>query len=300
MFKKRANIRFDFSVVGVFDKSVSRGSYSLVFKGKPDIEFYVVDYNAKKITNLIKEIEIQQLEEKVMRIVKDTFTGREMITDCQVEESVVKNTKGSYKSTLLNVLFERESIKKDTINREDFKKYEESVFRSEVVDYTRLTHSETNYALDEYLPQSCPKPTRRKIQERIKIEINTIPFFQLNMGHLLTVSSLLQSYSPHFNKVVEILRWQKMLEEISAKGIFKEFPTKAVIEMKGIHLTVLLENFVFQSMKNEMFELLSTLEENDFDCVLPRGTSFVKSQQSVEESFVSSVTKFLRPGEEDV
>lgn len=42
------------------------------------------------------------------------------------------------------------------------------------------------------------------------------------------------------------------------------------------------------------------MEENNFDCTLPRGTSFVERSMSFEESFMSSASKFLRPGEEDV
>lgn len=37
VYKKRASIRFDFSIMGVIDKNIKRGKYSLVFKGKPDI-----------------------------------------------------------------------------------------------------------------------------------------------------------------------------------------------------------------------------------------------------------------------
>ena len=59
VYKKRASLRFDFNVLGVFDKSITKGSHSLIFKGKPDIEYYWVDYNGKKITNLIKEIDIK-------------------------------------------------------------------------------------------------------------------------------------------------------------------------------------------------------------------------------------------------
>jgi hypothetical protein len=69
------------------------------------------------------------------------------------------------------------------------------------------------------------------------------------------------------------------------------------MEMKGIHLSIVLENFNFAAIiKNDTFELLSRLEEESYDCIIPRGTSFVKSEhQSVEESFISSVSKFLKP-----
>ena len=77
--------------------------------------------------------------------------------------------------------------------------------------------------------------------------MNTIPFFQLSMANLLTISTLLTYFSPHFNKVVEVLKWEKMLEEMCAKGIYKEFPNKMVVEMKGVNLIVGLENFNFNS-----------------------------------------------------
>lgn len=107
IYKKRASIRFDFCVFGVLDRNVSKGSYSLVFKGKPDIEYYLVDYNTRKITNLIKEPLPKQVEESIIRVIKDSVVGREVLTECLAEESTIKNTKTSYKQTLMNLVFER-------------------------------------------------------------------------------------------------------------------------------------------------------------------------------------------------